>query len=73
MSTKTAVSMKPGQVSKGDTVIHDGEPRVVDTVTDAGDTVFFDFEGLDLDEHGKPEFFFIVPFKADEDVTVIPA
>lgn len=67
------VLRKPAEVSKGDTVIHDGEPRVVDLVTDTGGTVFLDFEGKDLDEDGKPECFFIVPFPADEDLSVIPA
>lgn len=71
--TVLTVILKPAQVSKGDTVIYYDGTRVVDTVTDAGDTVFLDFEGFDLDEHGKPECFFIVPFGSDEDLTVIPA
>lgn len=69
----TTVTKKPAEVSKGDTVLHEGHPRVVDLVIDAGSVVFVEFEGIDLDEHGKPEFFFSVPFEPTDDLTVIPA
>lgn len=73
MQTLTPITMKASKVIDRDIIVVDGEHRTVDFafMLPATSQMCVDFEGFDLDEHGKPEAFFTHFFDLDEDVQVI--
>lgn len=75
LAHRTPVTTTANLVRKGDHVVINGEPRLVDLAVPNETTgeMYVDFAGDDLDEHGDPEFFFMNTFDIDAVVSVIPA